>query len=122
MTANMKLDEFMYTQAKWPVVMVYQLTSPRTIQAFLVLLFGLVASYLTLQGQVIPDVIAYVLIAIVAFFFGDTRESAALVNLQKGVAARIANGVAEQVVAAELAVVAPVVVASEAGVPPEEVP
>ena len=98
-TSNMKLDQFMYTEARWPVVMVYQLTSPRTIQAFLVLLFGITVIALTLQGQEVPDVLTWVLIAIVSFFFGDTRESAVLTGLRNGVAGQVTSVAASQAAA-----------------------
>ena len=48
-----------------------QLTSPRAVKAFLVVLFGLVAAYLALQSQAVPDLIGYALSGIIGYYFGD---------------------------------------------------
>ncbi len=48
-----------------------QLTAPRAVKAFLVVLFGLVAAYLALQSQAVPDLIGYALSGIIGYYFGD---------------------------------------------------
>lgn len=53
---------------------IHQLTSPRTMQAFLVFLFSLVVSYLVVEGQEIPDLIGWTLAGIVGYYF-NTDEA-----------------------------------------------
>lgn len=100
-TSNIKLDELIYTQARWPVVMVYQLTSPRTIQAFLVVLFGFVVAWLTFQGQEVPNVAVYVLMLIVGYYFAD-KDTSIINGLRNGVASRVSDVVAQQAAVAVL--------------------
>ena len=54
-----------------------QLTSPRAVKAFLVVLFGLVAAYLALQSQAVPELIGYALSGIIGYYFGDGSASRA---------------------------------------------
>jgi len=48
---------------------IHQITSPRTMQAFLVVAFGLVVCYLVIVGQEIPDLMAWSLAVIIGFYF-----------------------------------------------------
>lgn len=49
--------------------MIYQVTAPRTMQAFLVVLFSVVVSILVLNGQEVPDLIGWSLAGIIGFYF-----------------------------------------------------
>ena len=54
-----------------------QLTSPRAVKAFLVVLFGLVAAFLALRSQTVPDLIGYALSGIIGYYFGDGHSQRA---------------------------------------------
>lgn len=64
--------------------LMYQLTSPRAVKAFLVILFGLVTAYLAIVERAVPEIIGYALSGIIGYYFGDgmheQRQQAAASN------------------------------------------
>jgi len=52
-------------------VAIHQLTTPRTMQAYLVVIFSTTIVMMTAVNQPIPDIISYGLAAILGFYFKD---------------------------------------------------
>lgn len=59
----------------WSITLVHVLTAPATIQGFLVVLFGFVVAYLSINARTIPDIIGLTLSGIVGFYFGNKPAS-----------------------------------------------
>lgn len=55
-------------------VIVHQITSPRAVQAFLVVAFGLTIIIMALATMPVPEIMSYSLAAIVGYYFGDSSE------------------------------------------------
>lgn len=61
-------------------VTLHQLTTPRTMQAFLVVLFGLTIVIMTGFGRPVPDIVSYGLAAILGFYFKDSGDMLPTIN------------------------------------------
>lgn len=57
-------------------VIVHQITSPRAVQAFLVITFGLAILTMAMAQMPIPEIISYALASIIGYYFGDAQDRA----------------------------------------------
>lgn len=90
--------------------LIYDLTAPRTVQAFIVVLFSVVTCVMILRGQPPSELLSGVLFAVIGYYFGEiTNRKGVEVNGQS--AARIADQVVKQTIF-HLERVAPVVQAA----------
>lgn len=76
--------------------LIYELTAPRTVQAFMVVLFSTVTAVLALRGEQAPELMGFALAGIIGYYFGTVNERRP-VEVNGSSAARIASEVGKEV-------------------------